>query len=111
MNIYLQHTLFLLFFINSTFFFVFKDNQHQRQCIRARVNVPNGWGYVDIFTTHLSLSERARDASVQEMWKFIKSTETNTTFQILLGDFNAEPDTDAIKYLQGKYLSEGASIA
>ena len=37
------------------------------------------------------------------MWKFIKSTETNTTFQILLGDFNAEPDTDAIKYLQGKY--------
>ena len=46
------------------------------------------------------------------MWKFIKSTETNTTFQILLGDFNAEPDTDAIKYLQGKYSKrKRASIA
>jgi endonuclease/exonuclease/phosphatase family metal-dependent hydrolase len=78
-----------------------EDNQHQRQCIRARVKVPNGWGMIDVFTTHLSLSERARDASVQEMWKYVKSVENGSTFQVLLGDFNAEPDTHAIQYLQG----------
>ena len=41
-----------------------EDNQHQRQCLRARVQVPGPWGAVELFTTHLSLSERARNASV-----------------------------------------------
>ena len=78
-----------------------EDNQHQRQCLRARVKVGSEWGMVDIFTTHLSLSERARDASVQEMYKYVQLNEVGATLQILLGDLNAEPDTKAIQYLQG----------
>jgi endonuclease/exonuclease/phosphatase family metal-dependent hydrolase len=84
-----------------------EDNQHQRQCIRARIQIDQGsksskeWGMVEVFTTHLSLSEKARDASVQEIWKYVQQTEDTATLQLLLGDLNAEPDTTAIQYLQG----------
>eukprot|EP00946_MAST-07B_sp_MAST-7B-sp1_P001999 g1999.t1 len=90
-----------------------EDNQHQRQCLRARVQIPGPWGAVELFTTHLSLSERARNASVKSMWNFVKSSSTDAglqhdgkdgnapTLQVVLGDFNAEPDSAAIQYLQG----------
>ena len=92
-----------------------EDNQHQRQCLRARVQVPGLWGAVELFTTHLSLSERARNASVAAMWDFVLATsgegaarteelgetDQRPTLQVMLGDFNAEPDSAAIQYLQG----------
>jgi endonuclease/exonuclease/phosphatase family metal-dependent hydrolase len=117
------------FVLLPRFFDDSEDNQHQRQCIRARVDVPNGWGLVDVFTTHLSLSERARDASVQEMWRYVVASseqqeqeeeaqeqqqqqqqkQQRPTFQVLMGDLNAEPDTAAIQFLQGLHEVEGIS--
>jgi len=96
-----------------------EDNQHQRQCLRARVQVPGPWGAVELFTTHLSLSERARNASVAAMWDYLRATSgegagqtgtagPNPTLQVLLGDFNAEPDSAAIQYLQGLRALDGS---
>ena len=38
-------------------------DDHQRACIHAEVLV-EGWGVVDVFSVHLSLSEAARNKSV-----------------------------------------------
>lgn len=81
------------------------DNQHQRQCLHAVVQVPLV-GDVDVYVTHLSLSEPARDASVQAIWRFIRdrpgaAAGRDSRLQILMGDLNAEPDSKAIQFLQG----------
>ena len=74
----------------------------------ARESIPGPWGAVELFTTHLSLSER-NECPVKSMWNFVKSSSTDAglqhdgkdgnapTLQVVLGDFNAEPDSAAIQ--------------
>lgn len=47
---------------------------HQRACLHAVIDVPHWGGLVDVFTVHLSLSERARDRSVREIWNMAANT-------------------------------------
>merc|ERR1711991_189218 len=49
--------------------------QHQRACLHAKILVPQH-GLLDIFTTHLSLSEKARVSSVRAIWDFIQTNVT-----------------------------------
>eukprot|EP00039_Didymoeca_costata_P030444 m.29604 g.29604 ORF g.29604 m.29604 type:complete len:573 (-) comp8118_c0_seq3:106-1824(-) len=81
---------------------------HQRICLHVCVDVPN-WGPVDVFTVHLSLLEKARDQSVLEIWDVIsnKSVSKGVT-QILMGDLNAEPQENAMRFLSGEIELEGA---
>ena len=51
----------------------------------------------DVYTAHLSLSEKARNTSVQTIWKYAK--EGRGDFGIFAGDLNAEPDECAVLYL------------
>ena len=71
--------------------------QHQRICLRVDVATPGG--LLQVFVTHLSLSEAARDRSVNEIWTFMRQSGSGP--QVLLGDLNANPDTLAMKFLAG----------
>jgi hypothetical protein len=66
---------------------------------------PNGT-LVDVYTTHLSLSQQARERTVVEIWKFILSSRRGH-LQILTGDMNGEPDQLNIQFLQGFKELEG----
>eukprot|EP00041_Stephanoeca_diplocostata_P019063 m.404749 g.404749 ORF g.404749 m.404749 type:complete len:178 (+) comp21200_c0_seq9:1776-2309(+) len=85
---------------------VFKG--HQRACLHAVIDVPHWGGLVDVFTVHLSLSERARDRSVREIWSMASNTSVaRGVTQILLGDLNAEPQERAMKFFTGDADIEG----
>lgn len=74
------------------------NDTHQRLCLRAVIDVPS-WGLVDVYVTHLSLSERSREQTMKEIWHFMKQGRGETQF--LLGDLNAEPQSRGIRFLQG----------
>ena len=76
-----------------------RDDVHQRVCLHAVVEAP-GWGLVDVFTAHLSLSESSRERTMVEMWDFVRN-HSSGRIQLLMGDFNAEPDSRGIQFLQG----------
>ena len=94
------------------------DRQHQRVCLHAKILVPK-YGLIDVFTTHLSLSEKARISSVRALWEFIKANsasdesiygdllkkEKMKSASILLGDLNSEPQSYDMKYLS-KHLTD-----
>ncbi|XP_067656654.1 uncharacterized protein [Haliotis asinina] len=71
---------------------------HQRMCQHVEIQLPNQ-KTVHIFNTHLSLSHEAREQSVREMWNYMGKFEGAA---ILTGDLNAEPQENAIRYLQEK---------
>ncbi|CCI47225.1 unnamed protein product [Albugo candida] len=75
------------------------NDQHQRICLHAVVYVPD-WGRVDVYVTHLSLSKASREQSVIQIWNFMQTG--NGVTQLLLGDLNAEPQSEEIQFLQGK---------
>jgi endonuclease/exonuclease/phosphatase family metal-dependent hydrolase len=93
------------------------NDSHQRLCLCATVHVLE-WGYVDIFVTHLSLSESSRENTMIEIWDYmeeiqdhghyhddqVEMTEMSRTFrtQVLVGDLNAEPSSAGIQFLMGK---------
>ena len=77
------------------------DKQHQRAVVHARVVLPNG-EKVDVFSTHLSLCEKARDSSVRAMWDFVRTNTSASGKAFLLGDLNAEPQSAAMKFLSEK---------
>ena len=47
------------------------QDEHQRLCLHVLIDIPS-WGLVDVYSVHLSLVEEARDASVIEIWNFVK---------------------------------------
>lgn len=58
---------------------------HQRICMRARIATP--LGFVNMMTTHLSLSKRARRRTLKEIGKWAAESKEPS---VLVGDFNAE---------------------
>ncbi|XP_071793410.1 uncharacterized protein [Asterias amurensis] len=74
------------------------DSSHQRICLHAAVDTPY-LGIVHVFVTHLSLSKAARDRSVVEIWKFMSRFNGPA---VLLGDLNAEPQSNCIRFLRGE---------
>jgi endonuclease/exonuclease/phosphatase family metal-dependent hydrolase len=69
---------------------------------------------IDVFSTHLSwqLHDAAlRERQVQELTRFIskQAGESDPLGPVVAGDFNAEPDSTAIRYLTGLGSLDGAS--
>ncbi|KAF1329608.1 Rxlr-like protein, partial [Globisporangium splendens] len=75
------------------------NDSHQRLCLHAVIDVP-GWGLIDVYVTHLSLSERSREKTMVEIWKYMRAGEGKT--QVLLGDLNAEPQSQGLQFLRGE---------
>jgi endonuclease/exonuclease/phosphatase family metal-dependent hydrolase len=79
-----------------------------------RVVVHARTGGVDVFSTHLAwqLDDAAlRERQVVALMAFVRSrTDAAAGFgPVVAGDFNAEPDSSAIRYLTGLLPLEGAS--
>lgn len=74
------------------------NDAHQRLCLHALIDVPH-YGLVDIYVTHLSLSERSREQTMVEIWNYMRQGKGET--QVLLGDLNAEPQSRGIEFLRG----------
>ncbi|EYF04295.1 endonuclease/exonuclease/phosphatase family protein [Chondromyces apiculatus] len=57
---------------------------------------------IDVFVTHLSLSQRARARTLRELGDFIRAERerSRSAGAILLGDFNAPPHEEAIAALE-----------
>ncbi|GAB9464760.1 Rxlr-like protein [Globisporangium polare] len=85
------------------------NDSHQRLCLHAVVDVPH-WGLIDVYVTHLSLSERSREKTMVEIWKYMRSGKGRT--QVLLGDLNAEPQSRGLQFLRGEeeLLGEKADL-
>jgi len=79
--------------------FLDHEDAHQRICQRVLLETPSG-KRINVFNTHLSLSANARRRIVREIWNWIIGFDEYP--QILMGDFNDEPDGWAILFLTGK---------
>ncbi|KAG3113883.1 hypothetical protein PI124_g7108 [Phytophthora idaei] len=75
------------------------NDSHQRLCLHAVVNYPH-WGEIDVYVTHLSLSEQSREQTKVEIWEYMRQGKGKT--QVLLGDLNSEPQSLGIRFLSGK---------
>lgn len=75
------------------------NDSHQRLCLHAVVDFPQ-WGQVDVYVTHLSLSERSREQTKVEIWQYMQQGKGVT--QVLLGDLNSEPHSLGIRFLRGE---------
>lgn len=75
------------------------NDSHQRVCLHAVIDYPE-WGEIDVYVTHLSLSERSREQTKVEIWEFMQQGRGVT--QVLLGDLNSEPQSLGIRFLSGK---------
>ena len=74
------------------------NDSHQRLCLHAAIDYPH-WGIIDVYVTHLSLSERSREQTKVEIWKYMRRGQGKT--QVLLGDLNSEPQALGIRFLSG----------
>ncbi|TDH72395.1 hypothetical protein CCR75_002750 [Bremia lactucae] len=74
------------------------NDLHQRLCLHAVIDYPN-WGLIDVYVTHLSLSERSREQTMVEIWDYMRQGEGKA--QVLLGDLNSEPQSLGIRFLSG----------
>ncbi|POM77624.1 Hypothetical protein PHPALM_4970 [Phytophthora palmivora] len=75
------------------------NDSHQRLCLHAVIDYPQ-WGEIDVYVTHLSLSERSREQTKIEIWEYMRQGKGKT--QVLLGDLNSEPQSLGIQFLSGK---------
>lgn len=78
---------------------------HQRICLRARILTSAG--PVMFMTTHLSLSERARDRTLKEI---AASSASISEPSILVGDFNAGAESIYAILNEKGFLDAGAEI-
>ncbi|KAF4319469.1 hypothetical protein G195_007204 [Phytophthora kernoviae 00238/432] len=75
------------------------NDSHQRLCLHAVIDFPK-WGEIDVYVTHLSLSERSREQTKVEIWEYMRQGKGKT--QVLLGDLNSEPHSLGIRFLRGE---------
>jgi len=55
-----------------------------------------------VFVTHLSLSENARRRVAPEIAQAIQDARASGYRVIIMGDFNAEPQSDLLKFLRSE---------
>jgi len=84
----------------------FGDEFDAHQRLVQRSLVETSLGPVNLFQTHLSLSPKARLRNVREIWAYVQRFSSP---QVLLGDLNATPNDQAIRYLCGKFKQDGES--
>ena len=83
------------------------DDVHQRALLRVTVATPQG-AVIHTLTTHLALSEVARDASVVRMWHYMSALAPGPL--VLTGDLNAEPQERAMRFLRGNATIDGVHV-
>ncbi|XP_061194325.1 uncharacterized protein LOC133202502 [Saccostrea echinata] len=76
---------------------------HQRVCLHVTIQHPHH-GVIHFLTTHLSLSHEAREESVVQIWRYLRGLRGPV---ILTGDFNAEPQEKAMRFLRGEVSLKG----
>jgi endonuclease/exonuclease/phosphatase family metal-dependent hydrolase len=84
----------------------FGDEFDAHQRVVQRTLVETAFGPVNLFQTHLSLSPKARLRNVREIWAYVQRFSTP---QVLLGDLNATPKDQAVRFLCGKFEQQGES--
>jgi len=89
-------------FLRLTRNFSDSEDGHQRICLRAMINTSAG--PINFFSTHMSLSDSARRRNALEMLEFMNNF---TLPQIIVGDFNDNPEGDLVQFLVGKISLEG----
>ena len=90
------------------------DGGETRSLLYALLETP--WGRLPVFVTHLNW--RLHDAAmrvkqtvyVAERIFVLAPVEAECLPPILMGDFNADPISDEIRYLKGQHLLDGRSI-
>lgn len=81
-----------------------RDDRNQRVCLGVTVEV--GGRRVDVYNSHFSLSQEARQSNALEAVAFIKEVSGNGP-SLLMGDLNALPDTPPIQFLLGNLSLQG----
>ena len=76
----------------------------QRIVLQAKIELPIG--HLNFFNTHLSRSHAARLRTILEIYRYVSSFESELP-KVLVGDFNATPDSEPIKFLVGKLEMKG----
>ena len=90
------------------------NDNHQRGVLCAKIRIDNTT-FIDVMTTHLSLSHESRMQSVQAIKQYsgIRESKHNANrnsnyddlyFQVLAGDFNAEPNEESVQLLTKEEL-------
>jgi endonuclease/exonuclease/phosphatase family metal-dependent hydrolase len=80
-------------------------DDHQRLCLHAVIDASSLRGnsdspfLVDVYTAHLSLSERARNRTTPELLAYVRRSAKGR-LQLLLGDMNAEPHEPAMRFIR-----------
>ncbi|XP_019860338.1 PREDICTED: uncharacterized protein LOC109588632 [Amphimedon queenslandica] len=78
---------------------------HQRVCLHCTIALPND-KKLEVFNTHLSLSEDAQMNSVKTIIKYVQDSDLKGDI-IIMGDFNNEDSSTVIKYLDEKLSKLG----
>lgn len=79
---------------------------YETRCIlRATIDV--GGRYIDVYATHFGLAKAERENSVKLLLSFIKASKNPV---ILMGDFNAQPDSPEIEALKSVLLNTGDGL-
>jgi endonuclease/exonuclease/phosphatase family metal-dependent hydrolase len=84
-----------------------------RSVIHAKVATPHG--DVPVFVTHLNWKLHHGSVRVRQVRKLVELVDEHapigeTFAPILMGDFNAEPESDEIRFLRGFATIEGQSV-
>lgn len=82
-----------------------------RVCLRADLDTPKG--LLSFFTTHLNWQfhhGHVREAQVREVAAFVASRPESPNPPLLVGDFNAEPESTEVRFLKGLTSLDGRSF-
>jgi endonuclease/exonuclease/phosphatase family metal-dependent hydrolase len=84
-----------------------------RGLLHCAVDAP--WGQIPVFVTHLSWKLHQSDVRQQQVAFIVARVKERAPVDggfppILMGDFNAEPDSDEIRYLRGHNSRLGRSV-
>jgi len=89
-----------------------EETGETRSAVHARVTTP--WGEVPVFVTHLNWKLHHGAVRIRQIKRLVELVEEraplNETFPaIMMGDFNAEPESDEIRFLRGFATLDGQS--
>ena len=91
-----------------------EETGETRSVVHARVTTP--FGEVPVFVTHLNWKLHHGAVRIRQIQRLVelvdaRAPEHDETFPpIMMGDFNAEPESDEIRFLRGFATLEGRSV-
>ena len=98
--------------ITRTFAFGLPGTDEHRSLVFAEIDSPIG--KIPFFSTHLNWKfdeSDVRQLQVQCIARFVEATVAATDYPaIVVGDFNAEPDSDEIRFMSGLGSLGGSSV-